>query len=1164
MRAGNTPVEIRNVTLTSSKDLINISFEVSDKEGDLIEIAGGELSLEDGPFHPLPDRIFQGLPRIPSTPAGIRSNLSFRTSQLKEDENLKELSEPGFAGSIRAIVSGRDYETENPSSAVSDTFKFSDNEPPFAQILPFLPDRALSNGVIPIRYRLFDADGNDADIDVLADWGYGPRTANEFPSMASSGTRHLKTETAITAGGSFHTFLWDALSQIEGQEEVLIQLIPRDREIGVPAIDLFQLSLSPREQILRLCTEYKERIFSGGTSRTLLSGDFNGDEHPDLVTLNYYCNEISYLRGGPGGLQGVVNIPVGEGPWAAYTYRHTGDLNRDGYTDLLVPNSLSKDITYLQGGPGGLSLERNIPLDGGPVNIITGDFDGDGRLEAVVAHYGNPRPPGLTYLKGRSDWDVVDPTEIEMDSRPLGMAAADFDGDGVLDLLVGEEGESVDFLKGIRNQGLGVPLKIPLKSDLIYKVIVSDDFDGDGHPDALVTNTKTASRKHSVTLLRNVSADLGNILKQDIEMAAGQGQFAVTGDFNGDGLPDAAIVHVEQDKITMLGGHSEGLEPLGESISVGNHPYSAAAADMDGDGFFDVLVANIDSNYVAYLRGGPEGLTLSPIRYNVADQPTRVLVDDFNTDGLLDLVAGSSSDFVAYFQDVREGLGKGERVSAGLSPRVLLGDDLDRDGSLDIVAANENSHDLTYLPGDPLMPRNPLQINLGERAMPMALASGDFNGDGRRDLAVADFGVGEESGWIIWLSGGEGGPSWIKKTMIRAGQKPRALASADWNDDGIQDLVAANWKSNDITFLLGSPQGLVAVDTIKVGENPIALEGGDFDGDGFLDLAVANWGDSSVTCLRGGPGGPGNPVAIIVGEHPASPSALERGDFDGDGFLDLVVANAGRDEVVFLRGGPEGLEISGRSPAGGYPLALSSGDYDGDGFLDIVTANYRSGDLSYLRGGTGGLQDQNKLSSGSGPVALASGDGDGDGLTDVVAGNSLSNNLTFFPGRFLIPHENRLVMPPEGGSGSPAVTLLDPRNPPAYRLQLPPGVFDAPTQVCMVPRSLFELPQGEAFRQEPPAFLLAATDPVGILREETVILGPARLTLRLRDQDLPTDPSRLRVITKFPDPAGGETITELDPAFLQIVSFQGGRGAAFTIQRFGTYVVVREMDRERR
>jgi hypothetical protein len=244
--------------------------------------------------------------------------------------------------------------------------------------------------------------------------------------------------------------------------------------------------------------------------------------------------------------------------------------------------------------------------------------------------------------------------------------------------------------------------------------------------------------------------------------------------------------------------------------------------------------------------------------------------------------------------------------------------------------------------------------------------------------------------------------------------------------------------------------------------------------------------------------------------------------------------------------------------AGDRPEALTSGDYNGDGFDDVVVANQASDNVTYLRGGTGGLVRVKEIAVGDGPVTMVTGDYNGDGFLDVAVANQNSGNVTYLRQRYFVAHAN-LVIPPSGT----ITPVLDPRNPACYRLEVPARALQRATQVCIIPGPHLELPQGEAFDRG--RYLTVVADPVRVLREGTLLRSPARLTLRLRDHDaalLALDlerPDRLRVF----EGTGAEALedTGLRPDEIEIVDFGRGMGVSFPIDRFATYVVAFERDR---
>jgi hypothetical protein len=153
-------------------------------------------------------------------------------------------------------------------------------------------------------------------------------------------------------------------------------------------------------------------------------------------------------------------------------------------------------------------------------------------------------------------------------------------------------------------------------------------------------------------------------------------------------------------------------------------------------------------------------------------------------------------------------------------------------------------------------------------AEPEAIAAGDFNGDGTADIAVANFLSNDVS---ILLADGAGGLAPASGSPVAAGSAPLAVAAGDFNGDGRLDLAVANNASNDVSILLGNGAGgFSPPSAVAVGSGPQSIAIGRFDAGGTLDLAVANNVDDTVSILLGdGAGGfaPG-PVMSVWGRAP--------------------------------------------------------------------------------------------------------------------------------------------------------------------------------------------------------------------------------------------------------------------------------------------------------
>ena len=239
-------------------------------------------------------------------------------------------------------------------------------------------------------------------------------------------------------------------------------------------------------------------------------------------------------------------------------------------------------------------------------------------------------------------------------------------------------------------------------------------------------------------------------------------------------------------------------------------------------------------------------------------------------------------------------------------------------------------------------------------------------------LVVADF---ENDQLVVYLGRGDGTFRRFKSYTV--GDGPVALAVGDVNRDGRTDVVVANLLSDTLSLAYGNGDGTFGriVHLPVIGKRPRSVVVGDFDRDGFLDVAVANSESNDIALFFGRADGQlaqARTVPILSGERP---SALVAVDFNRDGALDLVVANALSDNVVLLAGDGHGrfADVGALAVQEG-PLALAVADFDGDGWVDVASANANAGSVSLLlsRGQRGRFLRQD-VHVGSAPLSMASG-----------------------------------------------------------------------------------------------------------------------------------------------------------------------------------------------
>lgn len=340
-------------------------------------------------------------------------------------------------------------------------------------------------------------------------------------------------------------------------------------------------------------------------------------------------------------------------------------------------------------------------------------------------------------------------------------------------------------------------------------------------------------------------------------------QLAVA-DFNRDGKPDlAATASIYLD--VMLGnGDGTFTATPSSPVPIPSPPYddfgspytwALVPGDFDKSGHTGLAVSLSADQAAAVLFGNNDG----SFRYATSLANTSgmyagaLLAADFNGDGNLDLFATSNIN--------------------GTSPTVLEGYS---DGAFNSV------------PQDALLRQiYPLGGFWG-----LTAAVGDFTGQGKLDVAVAASEPSSTAGIVILQGNGDNTFLVATGSPIALGQSLGAIAAADFNSDGKLDLAVTDFSKNEVFILLGNGDGTFqAPISIPVGTSPVAVAVGDFTNDGKLDLAIANSGDNTITLLLGNGDGTFTEASSSPYAVGNLPESIVAADFNGDGKLDLAVAN---------------------------------------------------------------------------------------------------------------------------------------------------------------------------------------------------------------------------------------------------------------------------------
>jgi hypothetical protein len=393
------------------------------------------------------------------------------------------------------------------------------------------------------------------------------------------------------------------------------------------------------------------------------------------------------------------------------------------------------------------------------------------------------------------------------------------------------------------------------------------------------------------------------------------------------------------------------------SYLVGTSPQAVVTADLNGDGHLDLITANAGSNNISVQMGNSGGIFQAAQTYATGSGPAAVAVGDLNGDGKLDLSTANEGDNTV---SVLLGNGNGTFQAAtsyavGAQPvSVAVGN---FNGKPDIVTANQGANTISVLPGNGDGTFGAAQTPATFTDPAQSVAVGDFNGDGKLDLAVATRGTDGSYGYWGYYPGdspavtvllGNGNGTFTGQTsytlpsdFMPSGYAPPSVASADLNGDGKLDLVVTDAGNGVVDVLLNNGSGsFTAPTSFGAAGTPDAVAVADLNGDGKLDLVTVNL--FSVSVLPGdGKGAFGDSYTFTAG---STPTSVATGDFNGDGLTDVAVADGGSNSVsVLLNNGYwPALQVAATDPSTGAAISSTTA---GQSFNLTVTAEDPSGSV---------------------------------------------------------------------------------------------------------------------------------------------------------------------------------------------------------------------------
>jgi hypothetical protein len=280
----------------------------------------------------------------------------------------------------------------------------------------------------------------------------------------------------------------------------------------------------------------------------------------------------------------------------------------------------------------------------------------------------------------------------------------------------------------------------------------------------------------------------------------------------------------------------------------------------------------------------------------------------------------------------------------------------------------------------PVTLRSPLNVTIG--ATPLAVVSGDFNGDGKFDAAAANVNNNAVS---VRLGDGKGG--FAASASYPVGARPFQVVTGFFNSDLFLDLATANQQDNNVTILLNNGAGVFTATSYSAGFGPVSLASADFNGDGRADIVAASSGASTLAVLLANAGG-GFDAPAIIGITNSSVQAIAVGLVNADANVDIVTANPGTNNISVLLGNgsggfsaPTGFSMGANT----IPTTISLGDFNGDNKLDAVSFTSVNNKINILSGNGAGAFSLTASISIDAAISAILRDVDGDGKLDIVS-----------------------------------------------------------------------------------------------------------------------------------------------------------------------------------
>ena len=588
------------------------------------------------------------------------------------------------------------------------------------------------------------------------------------------------------------------------------------------------------------------------------------------------------------------------------------DVDGDGKIDLILANGTDNTISVFRNtasngsiGASSFAEKVNFATGRGAQAVAAGDLDGDGKQDMAVANFTDNTVSVYLNKSTPGTISFADRVNLITGEGPYALFIADIDKDGKPEIVVANStGNSVSVFQNLSVPGqFNFQAKVDFTTGLAPRSVVACDIDADGKPEILTANYSG----NSCSVLRNAS--VGGIINTDsfvprFDWNTGLAPQAIAAaDINEDGMPEVLVAGSGSNFISIFSKISYIYFGTRTDLPTGNGPKSLALADIDGDGQPDIISVNAVAN------------SISVFRNKMPIGSTPMISFDLKTD-----------------------------FPTGKSPSALSIGDIDGDGKVDLISANPGDHSFSILRNNPtpetprVMPPivNSVQPDKGTIGSATVIAGANFNtvpADNIVFFGATQAKVNTATATTLNVTV-PAGASYQEVSVLNATTKLTGYSNKPYTTTFTsKNAITTNDFGAKVDFVTGS--------------KPSAVATGDIDGDGKPDLVVVNSAANTISIYRNmalsGSIGTNSFATKIDFNVGTGPQGIKIADLNGDGKLDIIVANYTGNSVSVLQNQAVSGSITSSSfaakvdfVAANAPKTIVIGDVDGDGRPEIM------------------------------------------------------------------------------------------------------------------------------------------------------------------------------------------------------------------------------------